>query len=130
MSSSVDKLLGLAGMGSSIANVSLLKRFLSGITVVLALTAISSTMIGMIAIVGFYGLYVALIHYGLEHSAAVVMVVSLALIVAGTLATMAAIRWRELREMPRIIESPLLSQVGKLAEAFMNGLTAGRSSGR
>ena len=46
-------------MINTVASASLLKRFLSDVTAVVALTAISGTMVGMILIAGFYGLYLS-----------------------------------------------------------------------
>ncbi len=127
----IDKVLGIAGMGSTIANVSLLKRFLSGVTTVIALTAISSTMAGMLLLTAIYGLYLGLIHYGLEPVAAVVAMGSLALIITAILAWMAVMRWRELRELPHIMtHGPLMGQVNRIADAFVDGLLSRRHNDR
>ena len=129
---SVDKLLGLAGMGSTIANISLLRRFLSGVAVVIALTAISSTIAGMLLIAGFYALYLSLIHHGLDPSLAALTVGGGALIIVIVLAIFAVLRWYELREMPRLLymETPIISRASKLADAFINGLLAERTRKR
>lgn len=129
---SVDKLLGLAGVGSTIANISLLRRFLSGVAVVIALTAISSTMAGMLLIAGFYALYLSLIHHGLDPTIAAVTIGGVALIIVIVLAVMAVMRWYQLRDMPRLlhVESPLIDQASKLAEAFISGLLTERSPRR
>jgi hypothetical protein len=124
--STVDKFLGLAGMGSTLVHASVLKRFLSGVTAVVALTVISSTMAGMIAVVGFYALYLGLVHYGLDYRAAVVTVSGFAVILTAALATLAVLRWRHLREMPRLLETPVFGDMGRIAEAFINGLKTGR----
>jgi hypothetical protein len=125
---SVDKLLGLAGVGSTIASVTLLKRFLSGIAVVIALTAISSTMAGMLLITGFYALYLSLTHHGLDPTIAAITIGSVALIIVIVLAVMAVMRWYQLRDMPRLLhgESPLIDRASKLAAAFINGLLTER----
>jgi MFS superfamily sulfate permease-like transporter len=129
---SVDRLLGLAGMGSTIANISMLKRFLSGIAVVIALTAISSTMAGMLLIAGFYALYLTLIHHGLDPSLAALTVGGGALTIVIVLAIWAVLRWYELRDMPRLLytEAPLIHRATKLADAFINGLLAERTRRR
>lgn len=129
---SVDKLLGIAGMGSTIANISLLKRFLSGIAVVIALTAISSTMMGMLLIAGFYALYLSLVHHGLDPSIAALTVGGGALLIVIVLGIFAVIRWYELRDMPRLLymEAPIINRAHKLADAFINGLLSERKPPR
>jgi len=127
----VDKLLGIAGMSSTIAHVSMLKRFLSGVTVVIALTAVSSTMAGMILIVALYALYLSLVHHGLDQQTAVLTVTGLAVIATGALAALAVFRWRQLRNMPHLMpSSPVLGHVSKLADAFVAGLLAERRRNR
>jgi hypothetical protein len=126
--STIEKVIGVAGMGTTIANASLLKRFLSDMTMVVALTAISGTMVGMILIVGFYGLYLTLMHNGLQEVAAILTVGGIVLVIAATLAGMAYSRWRQLHDLPgnMLEESPIISNLSKLAESFMDGLMAGR----
>jgi len=121
--SSIEKILGIVGVGSTIANISLLKRFLSGVTVVIALTAISSTLAGMLMILGFYGLYLSLLHYGLQPQAAMVTVSGIATLITVALGGLAVLRWRQLRDMPNLMqESPVINQISKIAHAFVDGL--------
>jgi hypothetical protein len=124
----MDKILGIAGMGSTLANVSMLRRFLTGVTVVIALTAVSSTMAGMIIIVALYGLYLALMHHGLDPQAAVIAVSAFAVIITALLATLAFVRWRQLKDMPHFMnsETSIASQVHQLVDAFVGGLLSGR----
>jgi hypothetical protein len=124
----IDKLLGIAGVGSTLANISLLKRFLSGVSTVIALTALCSTMVGMILIVALYALYLALIHHGLEPQAALFTAAGMAVVVMAGLALAAVMRWRELRGMPEMLlqPAPVISKVGEIADAFITGLTTER----
>jgi len=122
----IDRLLGILGLGATIANVALLKRFLAGVTIVIALTAISSTMVGMLLIMGLYGLYMGLVHYGFDQEAAIITVSALALTVTAVLVALAIMRWRELKEMPDLMKSPIINEAGKLADAFMDGFLGSR----
>src|SRR5262249_31128284 len=117
---------------STIANISMFKRFLSGIAVIVALTAIGSILAGMLLVVGFFGLYFGLVHHGLDPLIAAVTVSGLALIIVIVLAVWAVIRWYQLREMPRLLymEQPLIDRAGRLADAFINGLLAVRTRRR
>jgi len=126
---SIDRLLGLAGMGSTIANVSMIKQFLSGIAVVVAFTAISGTMAGMLLTAGLYALYVSLMHHGLDPVAAAIMVSSLAVIIMAGFGGVALVQWRQLREIPRLfsIEKPIIKRAHRLAEAFIEGLMTERT---
>jgi hypothetical protein len=126
--STFEKVIGVAGMGTTLVNASLLKRFLSDVTMVVALTAISGTMVGMILIVGFYGLYLTLMHNGLQPEAAIFTVGGIVLVIAATLGGMAYSRFRQLRDLPgnMLEETPVIGHLSKLAEAFIDGLMTGR----
>jgi hypothetical protein len=116
-------------MGSAVANISLLKRFLSGIAVIIALTAVGSTILGMLLIAGLYALYISLIHHGLDPAVAALTASGIALAVVIALATVAIMRWYQLRDMPRLfegMEAPIIGRVGRLADAFIAGLLAER----
>jgi len=123
--SSINKLLGLASVGSTIANVSLLQRFLTDVTAVVALTAVAGTMLGAIVILGFYGLYLGLIAHGLDPQTAFIAVSVLALVVIALVTTIAVMRWRHLRATPHNIlslDTPIVAQVGRLVDSFLAGL--------
>lgn len=127
--STIDRLLGLAGMGSTIANISFLKRFLSGVAVVVALTAVSSTILGMLLVAGLYALYISLVHHGLDPAVAALTASGIALAIVIALAVLAIMRWYQLRDMPRLfdnMEAPIINRVSRLADAFISGLLADR----
>jgi len=123
--SSLDKLLGLAGMGSTIANVTLLKRLLSQVIIIVALTAISSLMTGAILIAGFYGLYLALLHYGTDPTAAIFITVGMALALTAAVAGFAVFRWRQMHEASHETGGASLGRIGQIADAFIDGLLTG-----
>jgi len=124
----LDKLLGIVGMGSTIANATLLRKFLTNVMLVMVLTAISGTMAGMILIAGFYGLYLGLVHYGVDPSTAALSIGGLTLIITIGLASLAVLRFRHLRDIPGVmsLNGPIMSRVGEVADAFIDGLLTGR----
>jgi hypothetical protein len=128
----IEKMLGIAGIGTTFVNVStnvsILRQFMAGVTIVLALTAISCTLLGGLIAVGFYAFYLALVHYGLDADAALITVSSTAFLVILALGAIAAARWRELREMPKLLNIEMLGigKAGRLVDAFLAGLSSGR----
>jgi hypothetical protein len=121
----ISKLMGLASIGSSVANVALLQRFLEGIIGIIALTIVSAMMAGMLVVSGFYAAYVGLMHYGLDPDAAGVTIILLACI-----ATLSLIGWvvwqlRNLRELPRHALPhglpPVMARATDMAQAFIEG---------
>jgi len=120
----LDKLVGLAGMESMVASTAILKQFLSGIVVVIALTAVSSTLAGILMMAGLYAFYLGLIRHGLDPTVAALLAVGIAVIVMAGLGIWAMIRWRELKDMPGRLygEVSLLGRVDRMADAFIDGL--------
>ncbi len=125
----LDTLLGLAGVGTTIANVSLVRRFLSGIALVVALTAAGGVMTGIFMAAMLYALYLSLVRHGLDPVIAAVMIGGFALVIIALLGTFAAMRWYQLREIPNLLypEKPFFARAGKIADAFMNGFIGDRS---
>ena len=125
----IDKLLSLATVGSAVANTTLLPRLVSGLTGILALTVIAALMGGTLLISGFYAIYIALVSYGLDTRAAAVTVALLIFVTMAITLCLLVIRVRHLKELSHYEirrDLPGLSQVIKVAEAFMEGLLTPR----
>jgi hypothetical protein len=116
--------MGLASIGSSLANVSLLHRFLEGIISLIALTIVSAMMAGMLILTGLYGIYVVLTRYGLTPDAALVTIIALGLAITLALVSLTYARLRHLRSLPELIlprNFLPLARTARLTQAFMEG---------
>jgi hypothetical protein len=122
--SSLDKILSIAGVGSTIANAALLRRFLAGVMLAIILAAMSGTMLGALFIAVFYGVYFALVANGVHSLTAASIVVGTIVALTVFTTVFAWFRWRRLREMSRHLESPgsIVSKVTRLADSFLDGL--------
>jgi len=123
--SAISKLLGVATLGSTLASVALLRRFLSGVTSVVALVIVTAIM-GCVLLLGALGAaYLGLVHYGLDPYVAALTVAAFMFLVVATLMGFTIIRLRHLRELPYHDlhpEIPNLSRISDIANAFMDGL--------
>lgn len=122
----LEKLLGLATIGSTFASVSLLHRFLMRLAIVLALTIISALMAGALLIGLFYGLYSVLTSYGLSPDAALVVVGILILIITASLITFTMYQLRMIKNLqPSPLRStfPGFSFISELGESFLEGFS-------
>ena len=129
----LDKLLGIATVGSVVANATSLQRLLSGLTSILALTVIG-TILGSVLLVGCFGaLYMALVYFGLNIYAAAVMVSLLMFAAMAVVFLIVIVRLRQLRELTRNnmrTPYPGFSQVSKIFDAFIEGILETRKNGR
>jgi len=120
----LSKILGAATVGSALASVGLLQRFLSGIATLVILSVISAFMICALLAGGFYMAYHWLVLYGLDaYAAGMTIGIIVFLITAGLVAlTMSQIC--RLRELPYHNLSPYghsLPDVGHVVSAFIDG---------
>jgi len=121
----IDKLLGAATAGSTLAGVGLLHRFLSGIASIVILSIVSAFMLCALLAVSFCMAYLSLVHYGLDPYAAGIAVGIAAFCI--TLALVAA-SMQKLRQLGSL-SHPILQRygtnwpdIGKIADAFIDGL--------
>ncbi len=119
-----EKLLSLATVGSSIASVGLLHRFLLRMTNILILAVISAfTVCALIASL-FYLMYVALVHYGCGPTEAVIVVGCVQLIIA---LIFVGVTLKMLKSLSNPSASPhpsgktIVSDVSTIIEAFLDG---------
>ncbi len=120
----LEKLFGLASLGSTFASVSLLHRFLSKLIVIFALTIISSIAAGILLIALFYAFYCLLNYYGLDPYASLAIVSFLLLAVTVMLACVTAEKIKNLRQFPPSTmrqNFPSFNHVEKIVVAFFDG---------
>lgn len=120
--SSIGKLIDLTTLGGTITGLALMQRLLSQAAVIVALTIISSIMIVLVMIAGFYLLYEGLIHYGLSSLIAWSMTGGSVLVLTIILIGITIFRLRRLQE-PRFL--PVMSEIRDLADAFVKGFFSG-----
>lgn len=126
----MDKFLGLATVGSAVANAALLHRLVSNLTNILALTLVGAFMGGVLLSGGFFAIYFGLVHYGFAPYVATMTVAALIVMTMAVIFFLIAFRMRQLRELSRYSlrrDLPGLSQIAKIAEAFMEGLSTPKS---
>ena len=124
----ISKLAGIASIGGSIANVSLIQRFLSGLTSIIAFTVLSALMAGMLIVCAFYGAYAWLLQYGMDQTSAVEVILGLMFFLTAVLASVAYWRLQELRKFPTQLlhrEVPGLARVSSVVNAFLDGFHEG-----
>ena len=124
----MNKLMDLASIGSMLANVTLLRRFLTDVTGVIALTVLSALMGSLLVAASLCGIYIGLTHYGLDPVAGLFTVIALAFLLTAGLALATVRRVRMMREfsyhgLPQDVAPPI-SRLGSIANAFFEGLTA------
>ncbi len=122
----MEKLLALALLVQRTYGRWLFQRLLSGIVVVAGLTIITSIMVSAILISSLVAAYFALLHYGIEQQAAllIISITVILTIVALIILTLACLH--HLRQMPRTLlkRSPLTARAMDTLDAFSDGLTA------
>lgn len=117
----IGKLMGLASIGSSLANIALLQRFLGDIVSIIALTILSAMMTAMLLIGCFYGAYAGLTDYGLNPVVASVTVAGIALLLTALLIGLTVRKLRQLHELPKHLRAgiPPFSRTGTIVHAFL-----------
>jgi len=127
----IGKLIGLASIGSSLANLAMVQRFLEGLIGVIVLSIVGAAMTSMLLIAGLYGSYRGLTYYGLDHEAALVMIASVAVLLTAAVIGFTLARLRHLREISLCAlpqEFPHLAHIPSVINAFLEGLTKPTSS--
>ena len=130
----IGKLISLISLGGTVASVAMLKRFLAGLTVVIALTIVSALMVAVLISGCFVALYIGLTRFGIDSDMALTIVGLLILSITVISGWLAVIKMRELRELPfhpsDHSEIPSLSKLGGIAAAFAEGLLTTRYSNK
>ena len=129
MVSSLEKILGIASLGSTIANAAVFKRFLSRVMITVALAAAAGAMTGMLMLAGFYGVYWALVAYGgLTQLKAGLLVGGMVILATILMAVFAYRRWQQLHDLGSHFDSrdSIMGRVSQLADSFIDGLMAER----
>ncbi len=109
-----------AGIGRGVYGRWKLQRIVSVLVVVAMLTVTAAVMMSVLAIGGFYALYLFLLSRGIEPLPTLFMTALVA--VSFTLCLIVAIR-RRLQEL----KFPVSGTIGDAADAFLDGLLAGKN---
>jgi len=119
-----EKLMGIATIGSALANVTLLHRFLAKAVVVVALTVISALLTGAVLIALFYEAYWELTQHGLASDVAVVVLTIFAIVLTASFIWVTLAHLGRLRGGPNILQQhfPAFSHLGNIVDAFVDGL--------
>lgn len=122
----LNKLLGVATLGSTWGSVVVLSRFVSGAARLVALTIITAFLCCLLLLAGFAVVYYGLVSYGLEPYVAAVAVALMIFLTTVILGILTLTHIQKLRDLMRRRLSPsasLPSRVEGLANAFLDGLT-------
>jgi hypothetical protein len=120
----IGKLLGAASVGSTLAGIGLLHRFLSDVASIIFLAIVSAFMLCAVLTGCIYMVYLYLVRSGLDPYAAGVTIGIVALLVATLFVVLTIGQIRQLRELPyRGLHryKSGLSDVGHVADAFIDG---------
>lgn len=121
----VAALLGTLSLSRSYADVPVIRKMLSGITMMIALTIVSGIMISALIVGGLYAAYLVQVYYGMQPVAAFVITGVLAVIITMIFVSATIMHSRNLAEMPKHLfktESPLTYRASGIANAFLDGL--------
>ena len=125
MLSTIGKIVGLITLGKGFTQTLMFRKFLSGVAAVVALTIITGMMVGSLMLVSIYGIYLALMNYGLEPTAAMFATVGIAVFITGLLIFFTLAHLRRLADVPKQLmqtESPVAQRMSTLADSFVDGL--------
>jgi len=122
----MDKLLAIASLGQRAYGRWLFQRLLSGIIVTIGLVFITCMMISAMLVSGLYVSYFALLHYGMQPSAAIIIISMTAILIIVVLVILTLSCLHHLRRMPRTLlkKSPITSRAMDALDAFTDGLMA------
>jgi len=126
----IGKLIGVATVGSTLASVGLLHRFLSGIAKIVILSVISAFMLCALMAGSFYMAYFFLVHYGLDPYAAGITVGIAASLITLALVVLTIIQFRQLHDLTHRSLHPYRAgfpEIGNVAHAFIDGFLNQRS---
>jgi len=121
----IGKLLDVLTVGSTVVNVTLLHRFMTGIASIVMLAVVSAFILCAILVGGFTLAFFGLVHYGLDPYAAGITLGILGLVAACAMIVITRARIRFLLELPSNNLSRhghLLSDVNPIIDAFIEGL--------
>jgi len=121
----IDRLLGIATAGASIAKARLVQRFIKDLANVITLAIATGFMVGAFLIGGFYLVYQWLIRSGLDPYAAQILIGLVSAVVVLILFGMTASYLQRLRSIPGQIiqgEFPLSGRLNRLVDSFLDGL--------
>ena len=120
----LSKILGAATVGSALASVGLLHRFLSGIASIVMLSVVGAFMICVLLASGFYMAYSSLVFYGLDPYVAGITMAAIAFFITVILVALMIGQIHRLRELPYHHLSPNgagLPDVSHIVGAFVDG---------
>jgi uncharacterized membrane protein YczE len=120
----IGKLLGIATVGSTLAGVSLVHRFLFDAVGIIILTIITAFMFCILLAGGFCIAYFGLVHYGLDPYVAGMTVGLVAFIITAVLIMLTANKLNQLRDLTHHSLNPAklgLLEVSNAALAFVDG---------
>lgn len=123
----LSKFLGFATVGSALASVGLLHRFLSGMATIVILSVVSAFMCCVLLASGMYMAYSSLVFYGLDPYVAGITMAAIVFAITVILAALLIEQIRRLRELPYhhlnagVAGLPDLSHIaGAFVDGFLN----------
>lgn len=123
----MGKLLVIAGFVRSIYSKWLFQRLLSGILVIAALSLVMTILAGAAVAVGFYALYVTMLHHGIEQEVALALMSLLMFAICAVLLKIILRSVGKLRSIPRGVmktKLPVAGKAGDVINSFIEGLLA------
>jgi hypothetical protein len=120
----IGKLLGVATVGTTVASVGLMHRFLSGMAKIMVLAIVSAFMVCAMLASVFTMTYFCLVHYGLDPYVAGITLGIVALFLTIALVMVTVDQIRHLRDLSHFSLRKFRSDwpdIGNIASAFIDG---------
>ncbi|MDR3449546.1 MAG: hypothetical protein P4M15_07355 [Alphaproteobacteria bacterium] len=123
----LDKILSIASLGQAVAGVTVTRKFISDLVVVLALAIIGAILAGGLVIGCLLILHMVFLSHGLEPALAAGLTIGVALLLLGGVVAGIMYRIRMMRGLPSPLvqgEALISSTVHSVIRGFYKGLTA------
>ncbi len=120
-----SRVLGLLTLGRALKEGPIIKKLISQITVVIALTALSAMMIGVLFVCALYGIYRAFLYAGVGNDPAIVYTILVAVIITTIIIACTVSAFKKLHKLAKKMNdagSPITSKARNIAGSFIDGL--------
>jgi hypothetical protein len=121
----IDKLLGMAAVGSTLVNATLLHRFLSGIASIVMLAIVGAFLVCCLLAGGFALAFLELLHNGFDPYTAGLALGGIGFAITAVLLTLTMMRIRSLLELSAgnfLRHGYGTSDIGAIIDGFIAGL--------
>jgi hypothetical protein len=123
-------LLGLLAFRNIGKQTQLIREFLNGLAVVIALTIISGMLVGALLVGGLYAFYHVLVSYNMQPGAALWLTAGIAVVLTALVVSLTLSAICRLGQLPKQImeaSAPIATKTNGIINSFLDGLSAGHA---